>query len=57
MARGVVVSRSSPGRLLLSSGSMRSRRVVSSPMLRMNFVNASGPPMALSRTLAAALSL
>ena len=43
MARGVVVSRSSPGRLLLRSGSMRSRRVTSSPMLRMNCVNASGP--------------
>ena len=57
MARGVVVSRSSPGRLLLSSGSKRSRRDTLSSSVRKNAVSAGGPPMPRSSMLAAALSL
>ena len=36
---------------------MRSRRVFSSPIVRMNVVNADGPPMPFKSTFAAALSL
>ncbi|MCY1229169.1 hypothetical protein D9M72_415260 [compost metagenome] len=57
MAAGVVVSRGSPGMAVFSSGSVRSRRKVVSPMRRAKAVTAAGPPSTFSSRLAAALSL
>ena len=56
MARGVVVSRS-PGAARFSAPSMRSRRVVESPMARSHAVRACGPPRERRIRLAAPLSL
>ena len=57
MARGVLVSRGSPGIAVFSSISQRSNLVRSSPMERANSVMAGGPPIARNSRLAAALSL
>ena len=57
MASGVVVSRTSPGSLVLSVGSSRSSRVTSSPRARRNRVNPAGPPRVRRSRFAAVLSL
>jgi len=57
IARGVVVSRKSPGAFSLSAGSSRSSRVTASPICRANRVSPDGPPTFLSRRFAAVLSL
>ncbi len=57
IARGVEVSRGSPGVASLSVGSVRSSRVVSSPLRRRKAVTAAGPPTLASSRLAAVLSL
>src|SRR4051812_49228916 len=48
MASGVLVSRSSPSRLLFREGSLRSRRVVLSPIERNQAVKPCGPPIVSS---------
>jgi hypothetical protein len=58
IAAGVVVSRSSAGPVeTFRSGSVRSRRVVASPMPRTNAVAAAGPPSTSRSRFAAVLSL
>src|SRR5579863_2917068 len=57
MARGLVVSRSSPGVDSLRLGSSRSSRVTSSLSERANRVKPSGPPIACTIRFAAVLSL
>jgi hypothetical protein len=57
IARGVVVSRGSPGMFAFNSASVRSSLVMGSPMWRRNCVSATGPPSGWRRIFAAALSL
>ena len=57
MVSGVLVSRSSPGPVSLSSGSRRSSRVTGSSSVRTNAVVAAGPPSRPVSRFAAVLSL
>ena len=57
MARGLVVSRGSPGVASLRLGSLRSSRVTLSPSERANCVKPAGPPIVCSTRFAAVLSL